>query len=49
MTDFSLRELGETEIENLHPTVVRYEEVLWLEIAMDDAFLVSGRQTMRDL
>ena len=35
-----LHELGQTEVENLHPTVARDEHVLWLEIAVNDAFLV---------
>ena len=44
-----LRELRETEVENLHAAVVRDEDVLRLQIAMDDALLVRGGEAVRDL
>jgi len=44
-----VRQLGETEVENLHPAVPRHEDVLGLEIPVDDALLVRGGQTLREL
>jgi len=41
--------LRQTEIENLHAAVGHHEDVFWLEIPMNDAFLVCGRKAMRDL
>ena len=41
--------LGQSEVENLHPVVVGDEQVLGLQVAMDDALLVGGRQSVRDL
>ena len=44
-----LRELGQAEVENLHPAVVGDEEVLRLEVPVDDPLLVRRRQPVRDL
>ena len=44
-----LRQLGETEVEDLHAPVGRDEDVLRLQVAMDDALLVRGREAARDL
>ena len=42
-------ELGEAEVEDLHPAVVRHEEVLGLQVAVDDALVVRRGETGRDL
>ena len=42
-------ELRDAEVENLHAAVSRDEQVLRLEIAVDDAALVRGGKTPRDL
>ena len=42
-------QLRQAEVENLHAPVAGDEEVLWLEVAMDDAFGVRRRQTAGDL
>src|SRR5262249_49408965 len=42
-------EFGKTEIEDLHPPIVRDEQVLRLQITMDDAFGMSGGQSLGDL
>ena len=39
-------EFRETEIEDLHPPVVRDEKILRFEIAMDDAFGVRGGRVL---
>jgi hypothetical protein len=44
-----LRQLGEAEVEDLDPPVLRHEDVLGLQIPVDDALVVRGRQAMRDL
>ncbi len=44
-----LHELGEAEVEELHPPVARQEDVLGLQVAVDDAGGVSGREALRDL
>jgi hypothetical protein len=46
---FCLLQLGETEVEDLDPPVLRDEQVLGLEIPVDDALLVGGREPPRDL
>lgn len=38
-------ELGETEIQNLHPPIARQQDVLGLDVPMDDPLLVGGAQT----
>jgi hypothetical protein len=45
----SRNQTGQAEVENLHVTVCRHEDVLWLEVAMNDAFVVSGGKRARDL
>ena len=42
-------ELRQTEVENLHALVARDEDVLRLQVAMDDALLVRGREAVGDL
>src|SRR5439155_27373481 len=42
-------ELGQSEVENLHPPVAQYEDVLRLQIAVNDSLLVSGGQAAGDL
>ena len=42
-------ELGEAEVEDLHAAVPGDEDVLGLEIAVDDAVVVGGRQAVGDL
>jgi hypothetical protein len=42
-------ELCEAEIQNLRMTIPRDEDVLGFQVAMDDAFVVRGRQTAGDL
>src|SRR5262249_41077098 len=44
-----VRELGQTEVEDLDPPVSRDEQVLGLQIAMDDPLLVRGGEALRDL
>src|ERR1700731_3150652 len=44
-----LRELGKTEIQNFDPAIFGDEQILWLQIAMNDALLMSYGQSMRDL
>ena len=44
-----LHELGEAEVEELHPAVARQEDVLGLQVAVDDAGGVGGREALRDL
>ena len=39
----------QTEVEDLDAVVVRDQQVLGLQIAMDDAFLVRGSESLRDL
>ena len=43
------RQLGEAEIEDLQPSLVRDEEVLRLHVAVDHAVLVRCRQTFRQV
>ncbi len=43
------RELGQAEVEDLDAAVVRHEDVLGLEIAVDDALLVRGAEAAGDL
>src|SRR5438874_1124969 len=40
-------ELGQTEVQNLHPTVARDKNILRLQIAVDDSLLMRRRQTTR--
>src|SRR5262245_65277282 len=42
-------ELGKAEVENLDSCILGYEQVLRLEIAMGDPFLVRGGQATGDL
>ena len=44
-----MRQLGEAEVEDLDAAVVGDEEVFGLEVAVDDAFQVRGREPMGDL
>ena len=44
-----LDELGEAEIENFHAAIAREENVVGLEIAVDDAFVVRGGEAAGDL
>ncbi len=43
------RKLGQTKVENLDATIVCDEQIVRLEIAMDYALLMRGRQAMSDL
>src|SRR5437870_3808955 len=45
----SLYELGNSKVQNLHAAIFGDEDVLRLQVAMDDPFLVRSRQTMRNL
>src|ERR1041385_1916436 len=47
--DVRLYEFGKTEIENLHASVGRIENVFGLQIAVDDRAFVRRCQTMRKL
>ena len=38
--------LGQSEVENLYPTVLGDEDVVGLQIAMDDAFVVRCGQSL---
>jgi hypothetical protein len=38
-----LHQLGEVEVQDLEPLIARDEDVLRLQVAMDDAFVVCGR------
>lgn len=42
-------QLGEPEIDNLHPPIGRHQQVFRLEIAMHDPFGVGRCETARDL
>jgi hypothetical protein len=42
-------QLGQPEIEDLHHPVPAHEHVLGLQVAVDDAALVRGRETSRHL
>jgi len=44
-----LREFGQTEIQDLHPPVLRHEDVLGLQVAVHDPLLVRRSQTRSDL
>ena len=46
---FLVRQLGEAEVEDLDAAVLRDEEVLGLQVPVDDALLVRGRQAVGDL
>ena len=43
------RQLGEAEVEDLDPAVVRDEDVVGLEVAVDDPLVVSGGKAAGDL
>ena len=43
------RELGEAEIEHLHPALARDEDVRGLDVAVQDALAVRGVEGIRDL
>ena len=47
--DARLSELGEAEIQHLHPALDRHHDVGGLEIAVQDALLVRRRQRLGDL
>jgi hypothetical protein len=47
--DFRARELGQTEVENFCPPVVRDEQVFRLQVAVNNSLFVRGRQPTRDL
>ena len=42
-------QLGQAEIQNLHPAVAREEKILRLQVAMNNAFFVRRRQSARHL
>ena len=42
-------ELGEAEVEDLHPAVAGQEDVVGLEVAVDDPLLVGGGEAAGDL
>jgi hypothetical protein len=44
-----LRQLRESEVENLDSSVLGNKQVLRLQVAMHDSFFVRHCQTMRDL
>ena len=44
-----MRQLGQSEIEDLHQAASRDEDVLGFEIPVNDAFLVSGSHPVGDL
>ena len=44
-----LRQLGETEVEDLDAAVARHEQVLGLQVAVHDPLLVRGGEPVRDL
>jgi hypothetical protein len=44
-----LRQLGQSEVENLDTAIVREKQVFRLQIAVDDTFVVGGREATRDL
>ncbi len=46
---FGARLLGQAEVENLRPPVASEKDVVGLDIAMHDSFLVRRRQSCRDL
>ena len=48
-TLLGVRQLGEAEVEDLHPAVVGDEDVLGLEVPVDDPLLVRRREAVDDL
>jgi len=42
-------QLGQSEVENLADSLVGNEDICWLDVAMDDALLVCGPQTITNL
>src|SRR5687767_2722989 len=42
-------QLGQTEVENLDAAVAADEDVLWFQIAMDDALFVGSSECVGDL
>ena len=46
---FGLSQFRQAKIENLHSPVVKHEDVVRLQIAVDNAFFVSCRQSPCDL
>src|SRR4029077_20300662 len=42
-------ELGQTEVENLQPTVASEAEIARLQVAMHDSLLVRGREALGHL
>src|SRR2546421_5898406 len=49
LTAIGLREFSYSEVENLHAPIFGDEEVVGLQIAMNDSFLMRGGETVRDL
>src|SRR5260370_11801809 len=44
-----LSQFGEAEVENFYAAILRDENIFWLQVAMNDAFLMSRGESMRDL
>ena len=44
-----VNQLRKSEIQNLHPAVVGDEKIFGLQVTMDDALIVRGSQSTRDL
>src|SRR4029077_1364874 len=44
-----LRQLGQSEIENLDAAVARDENIFGLKVAVNDSFVVSGSESLSDL
>ena len=44
-----MRQLGEAEVQDLHPAVVGDEDVLGLQVPVDDPLLVRGGEAVDDL
>src|SRR5258705_13617949 len=49
LTAFRLRQLCQTKVEYLHPAIFGEEDVVWLQIAVNDALLVCGREALGNL
>ena len=41
--------LGKAEVKNLHSSIIRNENVLWLQIPMNDPTLVRRRKSVQHL
>jgi hypothetical protein len=42
-------QLGQAEVQDLHAAIFRHKDVFRFQVAMNDALVVGGRQTARDL